>query len=157
MTTIRDKQLGELVLRGGEFCTTIAREGRKVPIEIEIEIEDVDGLAQPIDLLPVKLDDMLAGALTRARSEDESSVEMYVEHHLDQLEPEQWEKVLPEGTKPTADAVRASLNLRKIWGSYDEDGLNLNLDHGLPVELTDYVIVVRIDAEGEIDDVSMES
>ena len=85
MTKIQDAQLGELVLRDGEFCTTIEAGGLKVPFKIEID--DVDALKKPIDLLPVKLDEMLAGALTRARSEDEYSVEMYVEHHLDQLEP----------------------------------------------------------------------
>ncbi len=155
MATIRDAQLGELTLEDGEFQTTINHSGRKIPFSIEID--DADGLEPPIDLLPVKLEAMLAQAIARVRSEDEYWVGEYVEHHLEQIEPDDWKGVLPEGEAPSAAAVRRRLSLRRVWGTYDEDGLSLNLDHGLPAALTDYVVVVRIDAEGEIDEITMES
>ena len=155
MTTLRDVQLGELTLKNGRFCTTFEHGGRT--IRFAIDIDDPTALPESLNLLPVKLEDMLAGALARVQAEDEHWVGEYIEHHLDQLEPDAWKAVLPEGAEPTVPSVRERLILRRIWGSYDEDGLSLTLDHGLPAELTDYVIAVRIDASGEIDDVAMES
>ena len=155
MTTIHDSRLGELTLSDGEYRTTIDHAGRRIPFSIEIN--DADALPAPVNLLPISLDEILVKAIARVRSEDEHRVGEYIAHQLDQIEQDEWKKVLPEGADATADTVREVLSLRSIWGTYDEDGLSLHLDYGLPASLTDYVIAVRIDATGEIEDISMES
>jgi len=46
--------------------------------------------------------------------------------------------------------------LRSHWGDDDDNGLEV-FDFTLPDDVTDYVISVRFDANGEVEEISMES
>ncbi len=87
--------------------------------------------------------------------EDESGADLFVSHHLEELEGEYWQKHL--GTsRPEPIRVLDILELRSHWGDDDDNGLDV-FDFTLPDDVTDYVISVRFDETGEIKDISMES
>jgi hypothetical protein len=48
------------------------------------------------------------------------------------------------------------LELRSHWGAEAEDGLD-TFDFTLPDDVTNYVIAVRFNEDGEVHDISMES
>lgn len=85
--------------------------------------------------------------------DDESGATLFVEHHLEEIEGEYWQKHL--GTaKPEPVSVLDILVLRSHWGGDDEIE---TFDFTLPENVTDYVISVRFDESGQVEDISMES
>jgi len=84
--------------------------------------------------------------------DDESSVGLFVSHHLSELEAAYWMK---HGTpKPTRQQVIDLLVLRSHWGG---DAELDHFDFTLPDDVTDYVISVRFDDTGEVEGLEMES
>jgi Protein of unknown function (DUF2004) len=82
--------------------------------------------------------------------EDEYGATEFVSHHLEELDAEYWKKHL--GTeRPSPNKVLEILVLRDHW---DEDCV---FDFTLPEEVTDYVISVRFNEEGEVEEITMES
>lgn len=83
---------------------------------------------------------------------DEFGATMFVQHHLEELPGSYWQQHL--GTdKPAPAAVLGLLELRSHWGDEDLE----HFDFSLPGEVTDYVISVRFDDTGKVDEISMES
>lgn len=81
---------------------------------------------------------------------DEYGGTMFVQHHLEEIEPEYWQKHLGSAT-PRPEAV---LNLLVFKGSWDDDCV---FDFTLPEDITDYVVSVRFDDDGDIEEIAMES
>jgi hypothetical protein len=80
----------------------------------------------------------------------EYNTNLFVTHHIDELESSYWEKLL--GTKkPSPQQV---LEILTLQGSSDD---NQVFDFTLPDDVTNYIISVRFNDAGEIDDISMES
>ena len=97
------------------------------------------------------------------RSQDggvgQDSVKLFIAHHLDEIDGDFWSEHC--GTKtPSPSQVIAILVLQSHWGEDDEDdgeeGIN-NFDFSLPGDVTNYVISVSFDEDGEVDDIAMES
>ena len=85
--------------------------------------------------------------------EDESGATLFIEHHLEEIEGEYWQKHL--GTsKPEPARVFDILLLQSHWGGDDDIE---SFDFTLPEDITNYVISVRFDASGQVEDISMES
>jgi hypothetical protein len=82
----------------------------------------------------------------------EDSINLFVEHHLEELPPSYWQQHLGSST-PEPTAVIGLLQLRSSWG---EDDIEY-FDFTLPDEVTDYVVSVHFDSAGDIDGISMES
>ena len=86
--------------------------------------------------------------------EDEFGATLFVSHHLEEIEKEYWKRIL--GTEiPSAQEVLDILVLQSHWGD-EEDGID-TFDFTLPEEVTNYVISVAFDEEGNVDEVTMES
>lgn len=85
--------------------------------------------------------------------DDESSVGLFISHHLSELEATYWKK--HTGTpKPTPKQVIDLLVLRSHWGGdTDMD----RFDFTLPDDVTDYVISVGFDDAGKVGSIEMES
>lgn len=82
----------------------------------------------------------------------EFSTTMFVGHHLDELPRDYWQE--HTGTDvPDPAAVLGLLELKSHWGDGDIE----NFDFSLPGEVTDYLLSVRFNESGEIDEISMES
>ncbi len=87
--------------------------------------------------------------------EGESSVALFISHHLDELDAVYWEKYA--GTpRPSPKKVLDLLEFRSHWSEDDGAGVD-TFDFTLPGDVTDYVISVRFNKDGEIEDISMES
>src|SRR5215831_715879 len=88
-------------------------------------------------------------------SDDDCSVKLFVSHHLQELDAAYWKK--HAGTpRPSPKKVLDLLELRSHWGEEDEDGID-TFDFTLPGDVTQYVICVRFDENGEVEDIEMES
>lgn len=82
----------------------------------------------------------------------EDSVNLFVEHHLEELPQSYWQQHLGSST-PEPEAVLGMLQFRSSWG---DDEIEY-FDFTLPNDVTDYVVSVHFDNSGTIDGISMES
>jgi hypothetical protein len=83
---------------------------------------------------------------------DEFGATLFVNHHLEELPETYWTEHL--GTaNPDPRAVLDLISFKSSWGENDLE----HFDFSLPGEVTDYVVSVRFDDAGEIDEISMES
>ena len=94
--------------------------------------------------------DAIAQAFGTEAGED--SINLFVEHHLEELPQSYWQQHLGIGA-PEPKTVVGLLQLRSSWG---EDDIEY-FDFTLPDEVTNYVVSVHFDSEGAIDGISMES
>jgi hypothetical protein len=80
------------------------------------------------------------------------SVNLFVEHHLEELSPDYWQQHLGN-QKPSPASALSLLELKSSWGESDVE----YFDFTLPEDATDYVVSVHFDESGAIDCISMES
>lgn len=113
--------------------------------------------------MPLNIDEVArrkSAALTAIKrrfgtEEGEFDVNLFASHHLEELDSAYWQSHL--GTKePERALVLNILELRGHWGDDDDEGIEV-FDFTLPDDVTDYVISVRFDEDGEIEEISMES
>lgn len=95
----------------------------------------------------------MRAALENQQAED--SVELFIQHHLEEIEPAYWEKYSGSAV-PKPLQVLDLLVLADQWESDEIDHREM-LDFTLPDEITQYVICVCFDAQGQVIDISMES
>lgn len=87
--------------------------------------------------------------------EGEYGADLFASHHIEELDGDYWQKHL--GTShPEPAQVLDLLQLRSHWGDDDENGLDV-FDFTLPDDVTNYVVSVRFDAAGAVEEISMES
>lgn len=106
----------------------------------------------------VKGREQLARVAMRAALENqqaEQSVVLFIQYHLEEIEPEYWKKYSGSAV-PTLLQVLDLLVLADSWQSDAVDGREM-LDFTLPDEMTQYMICVSFDAKGQVIDISMES
>ncbi|MBK0053885.1 DUF2004 domain-containing protein [Stenotrophomonas sp. S39] len=84
--------------------------------------------------------------------EGEDSVDLFVQHHLDEIEADYWNAQLGTAT-PAAGAVLGLLQPREPW----EDEGSVHVDFELPGDVSQYVLSVELNGDGEVLGVSMES
>lgn len=87
--------------------------------------------------------------------EDEEGATLFVEHHLEEIGGDYWKKHL--GTeKPEPERVLELLQLVSPTEDDGDDELDL-FDFTLPEGVTDYLLSVCFDEDGEISEITMES
>jgi hypothetical protein len=84
---------------------------------------------------------------------------LFASHHLAELEPAYWQKHL--GTpEPEPAQIIGLLELKPHW-SQGDDGIDEEdldtFDFCLPGKVSDYVLSVRFDESGEVEEITMES
>jgi hypothetical protein len=80
---------------------------------------------------------------------------LFVSHHLAEIEPEYWQRTL--GTnQPEPDQILNALVLIDSWSSEDDEDVDI-FDFSLPEAITNYLLSVRFQDDGQVQDVSMES
>lgn len=121
---------------------------------INIHVLEV-GEGESIQVSPEEIKEREEKALRAIKAEldipnKDSAVTLFCEDHLDQLEGEYWKKHI--GTvKPDPVQVVDLLVLKDHW-----DGDTV-FDFTLPEDVTDYIICVRFDENGEVEDIDIES
>ena len=87
--------------------------------------------------------------------EGEESVTLFVSHHLEEIDEDFWFKHC--GVKrPKPEQILDLLVLQSHWGEDDEDGID-NFDFTLPDDVTNYLLTVSFDEDGEVSEIAMES
>lgn len=86
-------------------------------------------------------------------ADGEWSARLFVTHHLAELDPAYWRRHLSV-EQPQPSAVLELLQLLKHWGGNDEME---TFDFALPDGVTNYVLCVRFDENGDVEAVEMES
>lgn len=82
----------------------------------------------------------------------EYGVDLFISHHLKELDAEYW--LEHAGTEmPSPQQLFQALVLKGHWEDEDEGEF---FDFTLPDDVTQYVICVRFDGDGNVDEVSME-
>jgi hypothetical protein len=105
----------------------------------------------------VRRENLARAAIKRVlgTTEGEFTADLFASHHLDELEGDYWQKHLGTAS-PEPARILDILELRSHWSSDDDNGLE-NFDFTLPDDVTDYVISVRFDDAGDVEEISMES
>jgi len=80
------------------------------------------------------------------------SIDLFISHHLDELPSTYWLEKLSTAT-PDPAAVMNLLICRSTWGENDLE----HFDFTLPGDVTDYVVTVHFDEDGDVDAIEMES
>jgi len=89
----------------------------------------------------------------------ESTIKEYIEHHLDELNNEEVNSIIKDDNSSDSNDKKLlkSLKLKRI-GIYPYDKENFAIfDYTISEELTQYLITVYLNSNGEIMDISMES
>ncbi len=96
-------------------------------------------------------------AICRAHGtpDDEHGATLFVSHHLDEIGDDFWLKHCGV-SRPPATQVLDILVLQSHRGEDDDDGID-TFDFTLPDDVTNYVISVEFDENGDVSGVSMES
>jgi hypothetical protein len=94
-----------------------------------------------------------AKAAIESAIDDESSVGLFVSHHLGELDAAYWKKYT-DTSKPTPKQVVDLLVLRSNWGGAAEID---RFDFTLPGDVTNYVISVEFNDAGKVESLAMES
>ena len=86
---------------------------------------------------------------------DEYGATLFVSHHIKEIEQAYWQKHL--GTpRPEPSRVLDLLELQSHWSDDDDDGID-TFDFTLPGDVTNYVISVGFDQNGNVAEITMES
>lgn len=80
------------------------------------------------------------------------AIQQFAEHHLEELDPAYWDIHTGSNT-PTIDDVRRMIIADSTW----EDEDCIVVDCTLPDDVTNYLLSVRMDLQGNVTDVDMES
>jgi hypothetical protein len=108
---------------------------------------------------PAEIDRRTKAALAAIRAaygteDDEHGVTLFVSHHLEEVEGSYWKQHL-QSSSPEPSKVLDLLVRSPHWDA-DEGGID-SIDFTLPDEVTNYVICVSFDDDGEVEGITMES
>lgn len=91
------------------------------------------------------------------KAEAEYGVNAFISHHLEELDESYWQKHLHTAS-PEPVKVLDLLVFKSHWSEDDEDEDGIDVfDFTLPGEVTQYVVCVRFDDDGAVEEVAMES
>lgn len=85
--------------------------------------------------------------------EDEYGATLFVSHHLEEIETSYWKERF-QTDSPEPSQILDSLVLKSDFENEEDLG---SLDFTLPGEVTNYLICVTFDENGDVEDISMES
>ncbi|MEP7156616.1 MAG: DUF2004 domain-containing protein [Betaproteobacteria bacterium] len=88
--------------------------------------------------------------------DDEYGATLFVSHHLEEIDESYWQKHLSTA-RPEPARVFDLLELRSPGIEDDDDDDFDTFDFTLPGNVTDYVLSVRFDEAGKVEEISMES
>ena len=144
--------------------TEVAVSGR--PIRVDLNVDDPNLPTERVAASLTRLADV--AALTQAareaiaplsRSDPDDPLQLYFEHHRDELSAEALARALGLGdvAKLSVETLVAGLELQRV-GVYPENTEEtFVVDFGLPRRITNYLLSVKLDADGNPTAVDMES
>ncbi|WP_185290505.1 DUF2004 domain-containing protein [Chryseobacterium lactis] len=146
------------------YDVTINFNGNEIQIDLNFESESTD--AAKLDQIKNYLENIepfnkLAKnyILEDYHNEDGDTVKLYLEHHLEEVEQDELSTLInfDDSTTEPEQQLLTKLELVRI-GLYpdNEDGFAI-LDYSIGREITNYLVVINTDQNGQLDYMSMES
>ena len=89
------------------------------------------------------------------KPEGEYGPTLFVSHHLSEIESAYWLRTVGI-EQPSPDQILNLLVLVNSWSSEGDENIN-TFDVGLPENASNYLLSVRFDGDGHVQDVAMES
>jgi hypothetical protein len=164
MSTFQLPPFGELNPQNLEefYDAEIEYAGRTIETDLNFEDSTIDltSLEKVKEWIfdPQRLDTMGRDAIAKDVASGDT-VKEYIEHHRDELDAEDVEELIKGGDQDLSreERLAKALHLVRI-GFYPHDRDNfIILDYSLGRELTQYLVVVNLTADGEVDYLTMES
>jgi hypothetical protein len=139
--------------------------GRELTLDLTIEESGLP--ASALQELPQSVTDLepldraaRAAILADARSGDEDAASvMYLTHHQDVLEPEEYQRAFGVSAPDLADPepLLSRLALVRVGLYPEEDERRILLDYSIDPDTTNYLLCVSFDEDGEVVAVDLES
>ncbi len=99
--------------------------------------------------------DAIKKAYDKEGDDDINEVKLFITHHLDELDESYWKNHF-SGSIPEPVQILQNLEFKSSWGDDYSDNMD-TIDFTLPGDVTDYVLSVYFDENGQVDYVTMES
>lgn len=155
MGGLLDAQLGEIELGADGYGEAVLRVGSQA---LRVTVEWTAGTAGEVDLLGEPLPELLARVLGWTVGSGHETVELFLEHHLAEFDPSELEALTGEVRPSGAEALRQCLQpiALHLGGSAGADR-ELAVDVGFGPDVTEVVLVVTVDPQGQPTSVDAES
>ncbi len=155
MAAFRDARLGEISLGPDGYGEAFAPVG---PWSIRVTVERAPGADGAADLFGEEPADLLGRALRWAVSPGHETVDLFLDHHLSEFAPDEVAPIAGEGAPDGAAGLRAALQpIAAHFAPGPEGGRQLAVDLGFGPDVTEVVLVVEVDGEGQPISVDAES
>jgi hypothetical protein len=165
MASVNDPRFGAFDPSvSGFWDATLTYGDRQVEIDLTIDGNDLNAdtlqsvLRRSEDL--AKLDPIARDAIHRnAESGEESSAIIYYEHHLEELEATALRSLFGTEDREAIDSSTffSKLALVRVGLYPENEDAQILLDYSLGTDITNYVLCVSFDTNGEISAVDLES
>lgn len=149
-------------IAGGNWRKSLPHGGASVVVDLDIDQgvdpEVVGRLTSRLRDL-ARLDAAAREAMRGDAESEDSAVLLYRDHHAEELSAAEQAACFGQSVawKTDVAAFVAALRLKCIWLSPEDEERPFVLDFTIGEAVTQYLIVVSLDAAGEVVDVAMES
>jgi len=164
MSTIQLLHFGEIDLRQikDEYRAAIQHDGRKILLDLNFFEEKnlpekkLPQIRQFLEDLELHIKEAYATIANDYESEGETYG--YIEHHMEELEPEDIRAIVGQTTSsgPQDDELFEKLSLIRIGLYPEEENEFAVFDFSIGKKYTDYILAVFFNADGTIEDIAIE-
>lgn len=147
MATLEDARLGEIPLGSDGYGEAFVPVG---PWSLRVTVERAPGAAGPADLFGEEPADVLGRVLQWAVADGHETVELFLGHHLSEFAPDELAAIAGEEAPAGVEGLRAALQPIAAHFALAPDGeRQLAVDLGFGVDVTEVVLVVEVDGDGQ--------
>ncbi|MBC7948634.1 MAG: DUF2004 domain-containing protein [Chitinophagaceae bacterium] len=155
---------GELDLDSLEEYNDVDIEFKGQPVQIDLNFEGKTITPKRLDVVKHFIGQLLEHDERNLKEirkdyEDGDTVKEYIDHHLEEVGPEEYDGVIDfeDETKTPQEQLLSALRLVRIGLYPDSEDKFAIFDYSIGQELTQYLVVVNTDEKGNLDYMTMES
>ena len=147
MALLEDARLGEIPVGPDGYGEALAPVG---PWVLRVTVERAPGAAGPVDLFEEEPADLLGRVLRWAVAPGHETVDLFLDHHLSEFAPDELEAIAGQGTPAGVEGLRAALQpIAAHFALAPDGGRQLAVDLGFGMDVTEVVLVVEVDGNGQ--------
>lgn len=155
MAVFKDARLGEIPLGPDGYGEALLAVG---PWSVRVTVDCAAGVDGSADLFGEEPADLLGRALRWAVSPGHETVDLFLDHHLSEFAPDELEAIAGERAPEGVEGLRAVLQpIAAHFATDASGGRQLAVDVGFGPDITEVVLVVEVDPEGQPLSVDAES
>jgi len=144
---LEDARLGEIPVGPDGYGEALAPVG---PWVLRVTVERAPGAAGPVDLFEEEPADLLGRVLRWAVAPGHETVDLFLDHHLAEFAPDELAAIAGEGAPAGVEGLRAALQPIAAHFTLGPNGdRELAVDLGFGMDVTEVVLVVEVDGNGQ--------